>query len=371
MPKKILHIVLSLGVGGAERVVSDFITNDQSGICQHTVCCFDSIGVFGEELIEQGIKVVLIPRRPGKDWRLIFKIATFIRKEKIDIVHAHGETPWFYGALAAKTSFCSVRCVTTIHGYGGGDRTSVSDYRLWKFLSRLTDKIVVVADNLRTEMVQAGFSKQQVMTVLNGVNSNKEIKNRQKRSQWGLKEGHFVVGIVARLAPIKNHQLLFQAFALLANKYPDVRLVIVGDGPENESLQQLSVSLVLADKIVFCGEQQQAQSFYPLFDVFVLPSLSEGISMTLLEAMAAQIPVVASAVGGNCEIISDSESGLLFPSGDVGALYERLKQLYVSQELRQKLSMNGLIRIKETFDVQCMIQNYLKIYEDMTRGKSI
>lgn len=368
---KILHIVLSLGVGGAERVVADLIKNDKSATCQHVVCCFDSIGVFGEELIERGSRVVLIPRRPGKDWRLIFKLANFIRKEKIDVVHTHGETPWFYGALAAKVAFCSVRCITTIHGYGGGDRTSVSNYRLWKFLARLTDKIVVVADNLRGEMVQVGFSQHQVATILNGVALNRDIKNQQKRSQWGLKDSHFVIGIVARLAPIKNHPLLFQVFALLVKKYPDVRLVVVGDGPENMNLKQLATNLNLENRIIFCGEQQQAHSFYPLFDVFVLPSLSEGISMTLLEAMAAQVPVVASAVGGNCEIISDTESGLLFPSEDVDNLFDRLKRLHDSKDLREKLSINGLKRLQESFDIQVMIQNYLQVYDDVNRGKAI
>ena len=363
---KILHIILSLNVGGAERMVSDFIRNDHSGTCQHVVCCLDSIGVFGEELIEQGIKVVPIARRPGKDWRLILKLAKFIRKEKVDVVHTHGETPWFYGALATKLVLTSpVKCITTIHGYGGGDRTSVSDYKLWRFLARLTAKIVVVADNLRTEMVNSGFSGQQVVTILNGVDSQLTSNSIQCRSAWGVMDSDFVIGIVARLSPIKNHQLLFRAVKGLASQQRPVKLLVVGDGPERLPLEKLAEELALNDQIIFCGEQPQAQEFYPLFDVFVLPSLSEGISMTLLEAQAAKVPVVASAVGGNCEIIRDGETGLLFPDGDVEGLSQQLQSLYDSNELRMMLAEKGFNRVSETFNIQGMIQHYLQIYHDI------
>jgi len=367
---KILHIILSLNVGGAERMVSDFIRNDHSGDCQHVVCCLDSVGVFGEELIGQGIKVVHISRRPGKDWRLIFKLARFICKEKIDIVHTHGETPWFYGALATKLVLTTrVKCITTIHGYGGGDRTSVSDYKLWKFLAKLTAKIVVVADNLRIEMVNSGFLPRQVMTILNGVDPQQVIENRQTRKSWGLTAHDFVIGIVARLSPIKNHQLLFRAVKTLVQEQSAVKLLVVGDGPERSTLEALAQKLDLNDHIVFCGEQAQVHEFYPLFDVFVLPSLSEGISMTLLEAQAAKVPVVASAVGGNCEIIRDNETGLLFPTGDVDGLFQCLNKLYQSTNFRTKLATNGFNRVSDKFNIQGMIQQYLQIYYGIVNGK--
>ena len=235
---KILHLILSLNVGGAERMVSDFIRNDRSETCQHLVCCLDTVGVFGEELIQKGIRVVHIPRRPGKDWRLIFKLAHFIRKGKIDVVHTHGETPWFYGALATKMVFTApVKCITTIHGYGGGDRSSVSDYKLWRFLGKITTKIVVVADNLRTEMVNARFSQHQVSTILNGVEPNQVIEPKQIRSTWGFTGEDFVIGIVARLSPIKNHQLLLNALKKLVDIKSLSKLLIVGDGPERLALE--------------------------------------------------------------------------------------------------------------------------------------
>jgi len=360
---KILHVILSLNVGGAERMVSDFISNDHSGDCQHVVCCLDSIGVFGERLIEQGIKVVHIARRPGKDWRLIFKLARFIYKEKIDVVHTHGETPWFYGALATKLVVTTpVKCITTIHGYGGGDRVEVTDFRLWKFLSLITSKIIVVADNLRTEMLENGFSPDKVITILNGIDLGEADDEKQVRSDWGLSDNDFVVGIVARLSPIKNHQLLFKAIQKLVVQQSTVKLLVVGDGPERANLEALSQELNLQNQIVFCGEQPQAQEFYPLFDAFVLPSLSEGISMTLLEAQAAKVPVVASAVGGNCEIITNDETGLLFPSGEVEGLFKCLNELYHSTNLRTKLATKGFKRVSDTFNIQGMIQKYLHIY---------
>lgn len=335
------------------------------------VCCLDSVGVFGEELIQKGVSVVNIPRRPGKDWRLISKLAKFIRKEKIDIVHTHGETPWFYSALATKIVMTkSIKCITTIHGYGGGDRVEINDFRLWKFLSVLTKRIIVVADNLRTEMVSVGFSPQKVKTILNGIDLQGRIEKKPTRTDWGLTDKNFVIGIVARLSPIKNHQLLFKAFKKLVNAKPNTRLMIVGDGPERSVLENLAQELTLNDSIIFCGEQSQAQAFYQLFDVFVLPSLSEGVSISILEAMAAKVPVVASAVGGNCEIITDDENGLLFPSGNVDALLQHLENLYCSINLREKLITNSFNRVRDTFNIQVMIQQYLQLYKNVLAGKA-
>ncbi len=141
-----------------------------------------------------------------------------------------------------------------------------------------------------------------------------------------------------------------------------LRLVIVGDGPERCALEALCASLEIEAYVTFCGEQARAQEFYPLFDVFVLSSISEGISMTLLEAMSAKVPVVASAVGGNCEVIQNEKTGLLFPSQDKEGLADMLKRLMASTELRKRLSHAGYERVKKYFDFNHTISLYHQVY---------
>ena len=375
MKYHILHLVLSMDTGGAERVISYLVTEQPGDHVQQTVCCLDNIGPLGEDLRAKGYHVDLLSRQDGIDWKLVLKIYRFCRKNNIDLIHTHGESPWFYGALAANlVPWKRIPCITTIHGYGGGDRQNMQSYRLWKILTALSRKVILVSNVLHRELLHAGLSTKKLQTVVNGIPAesmhHSPDRNPELRKVYNIQPDDFVVGIVARLSAIKNHALLLYAVKQLQKTTEQqVRLLIVGDGPERPKLERLANDLQLKPEVTFCGKQTNVDTFYNLFDVFVLPSFSEGISMAILEAMAAGIPVIASAVGGNEEIISHEHNGLLFPSNDLDALVRRLRRLLDDPQAGLHLVANALTTISTTFSLKTMLQAYRKIYTDILHKK--
>jgi glycosyltransferase involved in cell wall biosynthesis len=178
-----------------------------------------------------------------------------------------------------------------------------------------------------------------------------------------------VIGIVARLARIKNHEVLLRAYAKLrAAPEKKTRLVIVGDGPERASLEELSRQLGIAGDVSFLGERRDTPGLLSAFDIYVLPSFSEGMNLTLLEAMGAGLPVVASRVGGNVEIVEDGNTGYLFPSGNVDALSELLGRLVSEPERRVQMGQSGRERVLRQFDQRVMMQHYLSLYRGVSAG---
>lgn len=366
MKIKILHLVLSLNVGGAEKVVTSLVEKDREKFDQ-SVCCLDTVGVLGKQIANKGVRVITVPRRPGKDWRLIFKLVNLFRKERFDIIHTHGESPWFYGALACFfTAINRPKCIVTVHGYGGGDRTMLTDYRLWRYLAIITNKIVLVAEYLEKELLSNGFSQSKLITIMNGVNFCKNITEIKYDNNLNNNQSNeFIVGIVARLSKIKNHTILIEAMSVLKEKGLNIKLIIVGSGPEMLNIKGKVASLELDEDVTFEGEKIDPSPFYEKFNVFVLPSLSEGIPMTILEAMSLGVPVIASDVGGNAEIIKHGTNGLLFASGDVDGLVKCLMRIVDSPDEKDSMRKNALAFVRENFSYEKMFKRYSELYLSM------
>ena len=355
-------------MGGAERVVSHLMTGQPHDQLRQTVCCLDRIGSLGLALKSRGHDVDCLQRRPGVDWRLVFRLRTYFMTHQIDLLHTHGESPWFYGALAANlVPWQRIPCITTIHGYGGGDRQRLESYRLWKFLGILSNKVIFVSRVFELELHQGGLSPRKTATIVNGV--ARPVQSIPKREQLPDKEkSHFRIGIVARLSPIKNHGLLLRAVARIRNlSKKKIQLLIVGDGPERTHLERMTKQLSLEKSVVFYGEQEDVEQFFTVFDLFVLPSFSEGISMTILEAMCAGVPVIASSVGGNVEIIQHGHNGLLFPSNDLDALVRALLVLMDDTTLAEKLAREGVRTVQTTFSLDTMLASYRTLYQELVR----
>jgi len=368
MKINVLHLLLSLDFGGAERVVSLMLDKSRSKEINYSVCCIDSIGCYGEDLINKGFSVNLIKRNKGIDFALPVKIAKLIHEKKINIIHAHGETPWFYSVLAKIVCiFNRVKCITTIHGYGGGDRDVFKNKLLWKFLMFFSNKTIVVSEKLSEEINKIKpFFKDRIKTIINGIDIKSiALVKKQSKKYWKIDNKTTTIGIVARLSAVKNHRILLQAVSELLKQGREVKLFIVGDGPEMGCLKCLSKQLGITKKVIFTGMRNDAVSFYPLFDIFVLPSLSEGISMTILEAMASRVPVIASNVGGNREIIEHGKNGMLFKSDDLNELLNKIKYLIDNPLKRDNLSANARKRIEKNFSLNQMILQYENLYQEI------
>jgi len=363
----VLHLLLSLDVGGAERVVYSLLNTKSPLPVNHSVCCIDRKGVLAEELKNNGVPVYCIQRKPGIDLLLPFKIAKLAINKEINVIHAHGETPWFYSVLSLFITFGAFyKCITTIHGYSGGDNSSLVNKRLWRFLMFFSHKIVVVSKALESELKSVFILyKNKIETIINGINLKSSTSN-QDREAWGISD-ELTMGVISRLSHVKNHKLLIHAFADLQVKY-NVKLIIVGDGPERMYLENLIKRIGITSSVVFTGERTDAMSFYPLFDMFILPSFSEGISIALLEAMSSGTPVIASNVGGNTEIVSHLDNGLIFESNDRQDLINKIVYMLDYPDEATRMSLNAMNSTKNKFSAFRMVDSYNKQYYGMLRN---
>jgi glycosyltransferase involved in cell wall biosynthesis len=269
-----------------------------------------------------------------------------------------------------------VRTCAVVHSEHGleADAIAQEPWRRSKFRRlafELADRVLSVSFQLRDLLARrTGFPADRITVVHNGVDGLRFSPDPRVRTgmrqELGLAEGEFCIGCVGNLLPVKDHMTLLRAMAGFAEIVPRWRLLIAGEGPEMAGLHSfVAADPALKTQVSFLGSYGRVPELLNALDVYVLPSMSEGISNSLLEAMATGLPVVASAVGGNCEVVVDGQSGLLFPAGDVCQLTERLVRLWENGGLRWEIGQQALRRARENFSIQAMMQRYEEIYTSL------
>lgn len=368
---RVMQLVLSLAIGGTERLVYDLVRQLDKGFVSPIVCCLDESGLFGEELRLNGYQVDTLNRKPGIDWRLIQQLNTIIRQEEIDVIHAHQYTPYFYGLMASlsrKLSFSvkAPKLVFTEHGRFYPDRKKFKRMLANPVLSLFTDEIVTISESTKSSLIKyENFPARRIKVVYNGIELSRfspKIDPVARKQALGLSPDASVIGIVARLDPIKNHVMLLRAFKRVLNQIPDTYLLIVGDGPEERKLKTLADSTDVVDKTIFLGARSDVAELLHIFDVFALSSFSEGTSVTLLEAMGAGLPIVATRVGGNPEVIKDQESGYLVENDNDQEMAAMLIKLLQDPQMRQKMGQVGQKRAQTMFSLDKMVNAYTSLY---------
>ena len=369
---KIIHIIYSLNPGGLENGIINLVNNMDDFKFENTICCLTQGGDF-EKRLNKNIKVSKMFKKPGNDYQLYIKLIKYLKEIKPTIVHTRN---WagMDGIIAAKMA----RVPIIIHGEHGFEITDlISQNKKRKFirklvLSTIVDKIVTVSKNLKKRLInEIKIKPEKIIHIPNGVDTNKFNIYRKEftRKKFGFKKEDFIIGIVARLDPIKNHKTLISAFKEIVKNYPQTKLIIVGDGPLREELEEKSYQLGINNKVIFMGERNDVPEILKTFDIFVLPSLNEGMSNTILEAMATGIPVIASNVGGNPELVIDGETGFLFPTNDVESLVQKIKTYILYPELKQKHGYNARKRVEEEFSLDQMVRRYEELYLELVERK--
>jgi glycosyltransferase involved in cell wall biosynthesis len=356
----LVQIVLSLGAGGTERLVIDMSRLLAERANVH-VLCTDESGEWAEQLTNCNIPVTTLGRQPGFDRALVTQIRQFLRQLEKPVVHCHHYTPFVYGALGSL--FSKHRLVYTEHGRYDDGKPSVKRRLANQFLGRLPGHFFAVSHDLRNHLLHEGFSPSRMFVNHNGIDISSlptPDERERVRAELGLSADDFVVGTVARLHPVKDLRTL-----LTANSQPSARtkLVIVGDGEQRAELEQLSAQLGLTENVHFLGQRADARTLLPALDVFVNCSIIEGISVTILEAMSAGVPVIATAVGGTPEIIHSDAIGTLVPSRDPNALRVALDGLQENPARRKNLSLAARARVQEEFSTTAMVSRYLDAYD--------
>ena len=364
---KVMHMVLSMRHGGLERIVNKFAKKIDRHKFSTFVCCLDGGGPFLDDIPDPYAEKYVFSRKPGLiDFRLLGKLIKVLRKEKIDILHSHSGCT-LYSAMAGRLAGVK-GIIHTDHGRLVPDRRGL----IWEdfIFSRIIDRFVGVSEELAEYLRNiVRVPSKKLMTIINGVDTQ-EFKpiSRDKRDtarmNLGISLDSNVIGCVCRLDRVKNIPFLLQTLHKLIKK-KGYLLVLVGDGPARSEVENTITELGLQSFIKLLGERSDVSRIIPLFDVFVLPSLSEGTSMTLLEALACGVPVIASNVGGNPKIIRDGVNGFLFDLNRPDILNQHIQNILNDNNRAMRLGQAGRTLVESMFSFEKMIGSYCQTYKEL------
>ena len=312
-------------------------------------------------------------RMPGLNgwvWlRFFFQLCWVIYRRRVDLLHVNSYVPGNYARLAAAL----MQVPIVIDHWHGFTRFNVKRRLICRLLGRFTDLSLAVSRGVRDYLVsQGGLDPAKVRVVANGVDVAAIDSARPGplvRRELGLPESSPVIGLVGRLDHWgKGHKELFEAMAILKERHP-VHALIVGGGRRIDEIKALAASLGLAGEVHFLGTRRDVPDLLNAMDIFVLPSHSEGVSLALLEAMAAGLPVIATSVGGTPEVVMDGENGLLIPPRDAEALAGALARLLEAPDFAKKLGANARRHVREHYSLDRLGREINEIYGDLAQKK--
>ncbi len=361
-PSNILHIIGGGEIGGAEQHVLTLLNGiDRHRFTPQLICL--THGPFAALARESNIPAKTFPMRFPLDLFPLPGIIHRLRQEKINLVHTHGSRGNLLGRLGAR--WLGLPCITTVHSSLAHDYLSPWSARVALGLDRLTISlttgIITVSEYLAKEVAARGGRN--IETIYNGqplISLENPASSRHRfRLQWGIPADALILGTIGRLHPTKGQIYFIKAAARLRSKFPKLHLLLIGDGPLRQELEfELKQSAV---PYTFTGYLPQAYQALPAMDLFVLPSVSEGMGLVLLETMEAGVPIVASAVGGIPEVIRSGKDGLLVLPGDVTGLSDACAKIIGNPDLAKSLVESGRVRRSE-FSLEKMISKTEQLY---------
>ncbi len=355
----VAHVSFSLRTGGLEKLLAEFARNADRDRYRLHYFCLGSGGPQADEIVEQDWSVCALEKHEGFQLGTVFRLARELKRRNISVVHTHNSGPMIYGALAARLAG-NKAVIHTRHGqrFGADNRQT----RVFANLARLVDRFVAVSRDGSSISVTEGIPNGRVRTIWNGIDLT--------RFPYTGPNPHGPAVVVARIAPEKDVATLIRATAIVVCQHPGFRLQVVGDGPSLPELRQLIEEFRLGANVELLGERQDVPSILQSASMFVLPSRTEGISLTLLEAMASGLPVVATRVGGNPEVVQHGRTGLLTPTGDVWQLAQTIERLLQMPSAARQMGKSGRRRVEKYFDVTRMVRDYEAMYREVLYERS-
>jgi glycosyltransferase involved in cell wall biosynthesis len=359
-PKRVMHLLWTFQLAGAEKIAHTLLDQCRTRGWEPFVCALSP------QRPEQaahwsGIQTHVVPKRSGLDPLLPFRLAALFRREAIDILHTHNATCGLYGALACKLA--RIAHVHTEHSNLPSGRRALRTFAKWSLRTA-----AVVADSKKVAAIlvrRDHFPEDRVRLIYNGIHLNGHSPMPDRlRMELGIPENAFVIGTIGNLRPVKNHRVLIDAFAKAIVRFPNLMLVILGEGDERQALQKLAEEKGVSERVRLPGFRENASADLGAIDLFVLPSQSEGLPLSLLEAMSAGKPCIASAVGGIPEIISDGLDGLLIPANSAKALERALEKCLQEPEGMKEFG-TAARRRAAFFDEKTMTHQYFDLYQEV------
>jgi len=357
---KIVHVINSLNYGGAENQVVQLLNGLNSYSFEKYLVTFKNLETANTRALSPEIKRYIVKRRRWGDVGCIFRLYHLFKALKVDVVHAHMFQANLFVAIAARLAGVSV-AFTTEHGRNSWKKPIHHYMERW-IISPLVSMRVAVSRNICEVRLESGDVPEDKITVIpNCV----EISEKINRYETGKR---LRIGTVGRLVPAKDYHTLIIAFNKLLEDGLNIDLIFVGDGPERSRLESLVQDLNISNHVKFAGFQEDVRSFLNEFDLFVLSSITEGIPVAMLEAMAMGVPVVATRVGGIPEVIQDNVNGLLVECRNPEMLAGAIKQLIDDNSLREKIGGAGHEKVKCSFSREAICSQYEQLYVDLLRN---
>ncbi|MDA1016392.1 MAG: glycosyltransferase [Planctomycetota bacterium] len=350
---RVCHMALTLCTGGLERLLVDFARFHDADRFEPEFLALGDVGQPADEIEALGRRVHRIDATTLGKVSLIRRLSSFLSDGKFDVLHTHNAFPHLYGSIAARLAGVST-VIHTRHGrrFGGTWKERIH----FSIGGLFSDCVVGVSDDTAELCRSRGwFPSRKVARVWNGVDLDRFNIRRTNHSDP-------TVITVARLSAEKDLETMLQAAKIVAERQPMFRLIIVGDGPERANLQASAQRLGLEETVRFLGERNDIAQQLSRAAFFVSSSRTEGVSLTLLEAMATELPVIATRVGGNPEVVVDGETGRLVPPRDPQALAAAILKLIDNPQEWDRLGQAGRRRVQQHFCIRSMVQQYEELY---------
>lgn len=356
---KIMQVIPRLEIGGAERMCESLSSAfKELGHEVVIVSMFDYKTVINQNLEEKGIKIEYLHKHVGFDLSVKGKLKKLIKQYKPDVIHTHLNTLKYTAGVASK--LLNQPIVHTVHNVAQKEAPEFDRKTNKKLYQSQKAVPVALTELVRQTIVEVyGLNENSIPTILNG----SDVRRFVPKTYYEPQNGEICIINVAAFTQAKNHECSVETFAKLHQKYPNTRLMFAGTGDKMEAIKSMAEQLGVADSIDFFGSVDNIADVLSKSDIFILPSTYEGMPISIIEAMASGLPVVASRVGGVPDMIDDGKDGILIDP-TVDSLYSALETLINDQALRENLGKQARIK-SETMSSIAMAENYLKLYNQI------
>lgn len=368
---KILHLTTHLNIGGISRYVASLskVLRDRG----HTVFVASSGGEQEEALSKNGIRHIYMDIRTKSELspkviKSFFFLNSFLKKEKIDLIHAHTRVTQVLSALISRHQ--KMPYVTTCHGYFK-KRFGRRIFGCWG------RKVVAISEGVKAQLVRDfEVEEDRIALIRTGIELNNFLKGAPEeqrvrfRHKWNLTDSP-VVGTIGRLSPVKGQDVLLRAAKEVVRDFQDTKFLLVGNGPDEKRLKRLSAELGLEKDVIFVDSVDDTKEALSVIDIFVLPSIEEGLGLSLIEAMAFGKPCIASRVGGIQDLIEDGVTGMLFNPGDPNDLARAIKYMFNDAHKRETFKDKARRRVINDFNIEDMASQIEKVYEEVLHSHRI
>ena len=368
----IAHLTYSLDTGGIENGIINLVNRMDRNKFYHYIICFTHATEFRNRITAENVEIISLNKKPGNSLKLFYLLWVIFNKKNIHIVHSRGWATMMEGIVSAKAAGIPV----VIYGFHGKTYEDIQGEKTrrivaQKILLKITDGIITLIDNMKDDLCSSlNVARDKVEIIKNGVDLSIFANgDRRLRYDFDIKDSEVVIGAVGRIDPVKNYATMIKAFHVVSSRHYNLRMIIVGDGPDYVDIENKIEEMGLSQKILMLGNRDDVSKLLYCFDIFIQPSLYEGLSNTILEAMAVGLPVIASCVGGNPDVVKENENGLLFNPTDVEGLSKAIEKIYLDKELRDNMITANKEKIKSEYSLDKMVGEYERYYQELISVK--